>query len=120
MHRTTAAHCQPSWHSPTDPHRTAHNLTQAHTCESFLMIHLNQAVPWSIHKRTAAPHATHAFLCTYLSKDRAKSQPSSRHRRSALSSRHANDDTKQLQDSKQMHVCSLRYLENFQLLYFAS
>ena len=67
------------------------------------MIHLNQAVPWSIHKRTAAPHATHAFLCTYLSKESAK-QPAS-----PLSSRHVhitNDDTKQLQDSKQMHVRS--------------
>ena len=66
------------------------------------MIHLNQAVSWSIHKRTAAPHATHAFLCTYLSKESAK-QPAS-----PLSSRHVhitNDDTKQLQDSKQMHVC---------------
>ena len=67
------------------------------------MIHLNQAVPWFIHKRIAAPHATHAFLCTYLSKESAK-QPAS-----PLSSRHVhitNDDTKQLQDSKQMHVCS--------------
>ena len=67
------------------------------------MIHLNQAVPWFIHKRTAAPHATHAFLCTSLSKESAK-QPAS-----PLSSRHVhitNDDTKQLQDSKQMHVCS--------------
>jgi hypothetical protein len=57
------------------------------------MIHLNQAVSWSIHKRTAAPHATHAFLCTYLSKESAK-QPAS-----PLSSRHVhitNNDTKQL------------------------
>ena len=55
------------------------------------MIHLN--------------HATHAFFCTYLSKESAKqlALPLSSRQLAMCSS--PNDDTKQLQDSKQMHVC---------------
>ena len=76
------------------------------------MIHLNQAVPWSIHKRTVAPHATHAFICTYLSKESAK-QPAS-----PLSSRHVhitNDDTKQLQDSITANKCMCALLLSYPL-----
>ena len=74
------------------------------------MISLMSTMQWALvypHQRAAAPHATHAFLCTYLSKESAK-QPASPLSALPLSSRHvhiANDDTKQLQDSNQMHVC---------------
>ena len=69
MHRTTASLLG------TAPDRrltTQHKLT---LCESALMVHFNHArASWSIHKRTAAAHATHAFLCTYLSKESVNCQ----------------------------------------------
>jgi len=62
------------------------------------MIHFNHAMGLRLYTKEPQHHM---FLCTYLSKESAK-QPAS-----PLSSRHvhiANDDTKQLQDSKPIHV----------------
>ena len=88
MHRATGTTLCLLDDSPTDPHHTAHNLTQAHT-----MGECTHDSSSSIMQCALSTHATHAFSCTYLSKESAK-QPAS-----PLSSRHvliANDDTKQL------------------------
>ena len=60
-----------------------------------------------VYPRTAAPHAIHEFLCTYTVSEQRVSQAAGIAAQRSRS-RHvhiANDDTKQLQDSKQMHVC---------------